>query len=176
MAAVYGELCQLASRYLSSERHGHTLQTGALVHEAYLRLLDSGPPEWQDRGHFFGIAARIMRQVLVDHARRHWAEKRGYALRVPLQEELAGNGGPAWDLLALDDALQLLHAADPRSSRIVELRFFGGFTILEVANLLSISPATVKRDWIATKAWLARELDGGVQPRGDALPENRRAS
>jgi RNA polymerase sigma factor (TIGR02999 family) len=156
---VYEELHRQAQRYLQRENPGHTLQTTALVHEAYLRLVDQRQARWQNRAQFFGIAAQLMRRILVDHARRHQAAKRGgSAIQVPLDE----GGVPAVesdvDLVALDDALTRLARLDPQQARVVELRYFTGLGIEETAVALGISPATVKREWAMARAWLRREL------------------
>ncbi len=159
MPLVYNELRHLASRYLRRERAGHTLQTTALVHEAYLRLIDQNQVTWQNRAHFFGVAAQMMRRILVDHAREQHAEKRGGgAPRLSLDEAIGLAGERGVNLIALDDALSALAAIDPQQSRIVELRFFGGLTVEETAEVLGVSPATVKREWSMAKAWLYREI------------------
>jgi RNA polymerase sigma factor (TIGR02999 family) len=159
MPLVYDELHQLAHRYLGGERAGHVLQTTALVNEAYLRLIDSSRVQWQNRAHFFAVSARLMRRVLVDFARaRNYQKRGGGAQQVSLDEALVVSNERAADLIALDDALTALAAADERSSRVVELRFFGGLSIEETAEVLKISPETVKRDWTWAKAWLLREL------------------
>jgi RNA polymerase sigma factor (TIGR02999 family) len=157
MPVVYEELRRLAAAHLRSERSDHTLQPTALVHEAYLRLADQRSVEWANRAHFFSIAARIMRRILVDHARRKKALKReGAALRITLAEASAEDRGP--ELLALDTALTSLEALDPRQARIVELRFFGGLSVEETAEATGISTATVKREWRTARAWLRREI------------------
>lgn len=156
---MYRELRQLARHYLARERADHTLQATALVHEAYLRLVDQTKVDWHDRTHFFAVAARVMRHVLVDHARRYRCEKRGGARdKVPLAdaENLANTQG--LDLVALDDALTRLAAIHPQMSRLVELRFFGGLTVDETAHVLGTSPQTVKRRWRMARAWLYREI------------------
>ena len=156
---VYGELHRLAHRYLGGERPGHMLQTTALVNEAYLRLVDSRRVQWQNRAHFFAVSAQLMRRVLVDFARQRNFQKRGGdAVQVSLHEELAGSTERGADLVALDDALTAMSKTDERASRVVELRFFGGLSIEETAEVLKISPETVKRDWTWAKAWLLREL------------------
>lgn len=156
---VYGELHRLAHRYLGGERPGHMLQTTALVNEAYLRLVDSRRVQWQNRAHFFAVSAQLMRRVLVDFARQRNFQKRGGdAVQVSLHEELAGSTERGADLVALDDALNSMAKTDERASRVVELRFFGGLSIEETAEVLKISPETVKRDWTWAKAWLLREL------------------
>jgi RNA polymerase sigma factor (TIGR02999 family) len=157
MPLVYAELRKVAAGYLKSERPDHTLQPTALVHEAYLRLVDQRGVNWQNRAHFFGIAAQMMRRILVDHARRRQAAKRDAPV---FRLETAGGAGAEKDpeLLALDVALEGLEALDPRQARIVELRFFGGLTVEETAEVAGISPATVKREWQTARAWLAREI------------------
>jgi RNA polymerase sigma-70 factor (ECF subfamily) len=161
MPVVYGELHRLAQRFMANERPGHTLQTTALVNEAYLRLADAAHLNWQGRAHFFGVCARMMRRILVDFARSRQAEKRGSDVTpLELQEGLAVAGGPGADLLAVDDALQALSALDARKSQIVELRFFGGLSAKETAEVLSVSEETVLRDWKLAKSWLRRELTG----------------
>jgi RNA polymerase sigma factor (TIGR02999 family) len=155
MPLVYDELHRLAHRYMSRERPDHTLQTTALVHEAYLRLIDQTHVRWQNRAHFFGIAANVMRQILLQHARSHHAAKRGGARpSLSLEDAVGLSKEPAVDLVALDDALTSLAAYDPQKSRIVELRFFGGLTVDETAEVLGLSPRTVKREWRVAKAWL----------------------
>jgi RNA polymerase sigma factor (TIGR02999 family) len=156
---VYGELRRIAARHLRRERPGGTLQATALVHEAYLRLLKDEDLSFQNRAHFFGIAARSMRQILVEHARARGAGKRGgERQRVTLDEGAAAVPGPDVDLLALNEALDRLAAVNPQHARIVELRFFGGLTNEEAAAALDVSPATVKRAWAVARAWLFREL------------------
>lgn len=156
---VYGELKRLATRYLRRERSEHTLQSTALVHEAYLRLIDQRQIQWQNRAQFYGIAAEMIRRILIDHARGRQAVKRGDgAIRLTLDDALATPGQRDLDLVALDDALSDLGRLDPRQGRLVELRFFAGLSIEESAEVLGISPATVKREWSAAKAWLYREL------------------
>ena len=156
---IHDELRKLAASYLRRERPDHTLQPTALVNEAFLKLVDQRAVKWQNRAHFFGIAAQAMRRILVDHARAHAASKRGGAMRrVPLDEAIAlGRVGDV-DLLALDEALTRLGAMDPQQSRIVELRFFGGLTMEETAEVMHISPATIGREWRMAKAWLSAEL------------------
>jgi RNA polymerase sigma factor (TIGR02999 family) len=158
---VYEELRHQAARYLRRERPGHTLQTTALIHEAYLRLIDAKDIHWQSRAHFFAIAANLMRRVLVDHARRRDAYKRGGAnLRLTLDESIAVANEVDVDLLAIDQALDRLATIDPQQARIVELRFFSGLSVEETAAALGVSPKTVKRDWSVARAWLRREIDG----------------
>jgi RNA polymerase sigma-70 factor (ECF subfamily) len=159
MPLVYDELHRLAYRHLRRERPGCSLQTTALIHEAYLRLVDQRNPNWQNRNHFFSIAARLMRRILVDHARaRRYAKRGGTSLRVSLSE--AGNVAEvrAAEIVALDEALNSLSELDPRKSRVVELRFFGGLSVGETAKVLGISPNTVLRDWSTAKSWLHREI------------------
>lgn len=159
MPLVYHELHRLAAHYLRGERRGHTLQTTALVNEAYLRLAGHEKIQWQNRAHFFGIAARLMRQILVDYARRQrYAKRGGDAQRVTLDETVIVSKDRAAEVVALDDALKSLAAIDPRQSQIVELRFFGGLSIEETAEVLAVSPGTVMRDWTLAKAWLRREI------------------
>jgi len=159
MPLVYDELRRLARRHLRRERPGHTLQTTALAHEAYLRLVDANRVEWRDRLHFFGIASRIMRQVLVDAARTKAAGKRGgNAVRVTLVDVPAGDADQGLELIALDAALEALGKEDPRKARVVELRVFGGLTVQETAAVLKISTDTVGRDWSFAKSWLKRAL------------------
>jgi RNA polymerase sigma factor (TIGR02999 family) len=158
---VYEELRRLARHYLRLERADHTLQSTALVHEAYVRLIGQDTPHWQGRTHFYGVAARLMRQILVDHARSHGAEKRGgTVLRVTFDERVVAAPGRDMDILALDEALHRLAALSEQQSRIVELRFFSGLSIEETADVMDISPATVKRGWTAARAWLFREMSG----------------
>jgi RNA polymerase sigma factor (TIGR02999 family) len=159
MPLVHTELCRLAHHYMSRERPGHTLQTTALVNEAYLRLVDQDKMRWENRAHFFGIAARLMREILVDHARSRQAAKRGGAqVRLSLSEVDHIASRPDVNLIALDEALSRLEAIDPQKSRIIELRYFGGLAIEETAEVIGISPATVKRDWSMARAWLRSEI------------------
>jgi RNA polymerase sigma factor (TIGR02999 family) len=156
---VYKELRRLAQSYLSRERPGHTLQGTALVHEAYLRLIDQRQVQWRDRNHFFALSAELIRRILVDHARSKMAEKRGGdQVKLSLEEGMDAPVPGDVDLIALDDALQVLARTDPQQSRIVELRYFAGLKIEETAEVLNISPATVKRDWVVAKAFLKREM------------------
>jgi len=156
---VYDELRRLARRYLRRERPDHTLQSAALVNEAYLRLIRQEHPQWQNRAHFFGVAAQLMRHILVDHARNRAAAKRGAgAPRLTLDPDIALPQERDVDLMALDDALNQLAALDPQQSRLVELRFFGGLSIEETSVVLGVSPATVKREWATARAWLQREM------------------
>ena len=159
---VDAELRRLAHQYMRQERPGHTLQTTALVNEAYLRLIDQRHVHWQNRAHFFGIAAQLMRRILVDYARnRRYAKRGGGALRVSLDEAAMESQERAVELIALDEALQNLAAIDPRRSQVVELRFFGGLSIEETAEVLKTSRNTVIRDWTMAKAWLYREIGKG---------------
>ena len=163
LPAVYDELHKQAARAMRRENDGHTLQATALVHEAYLRLVDQSRVEWRNRAQFFGVAAQVMRRVLVDHARAQQAEKRGGDLKqVTLVgdaiAEMAPESVNGVDILALNAALEALQAFDPDQARLVELRYFGGLTIDETAEAMGISPATVKREWSVARAWLKREL------------------
>ena len=161
MPVVYDELRRLAASYMRRERPDHTLQATALLNEAYLRLIDQTRVAWQGRAHFFGIAARMMRRILMDHARQHRAVKRGSGGRkLPLEDALETPVRQDVDLLSLDEALTRLEEIDPRQSRVVELRFFAGLEVTEVAEVLEISPATVKREWAVARAWLHREISG----------------
>lgn len=159
---VYDELRRIARRHLRRERPDHTLQATALIHEAYLRLIDQKKVRWQGRAHFYGVAAAAMRRILVDHARRHNRAKRGGSARqVPLEETAALSTEPAAELIALDETLGRLSAIDPRKGGVVELRFFAGLSIEEAAAVLEVSPATVMHDWTLAKAWLRREIGHG---------------
>jgi RNA polymerase sigma factor (TIGR02999 family) len=159
MPLVYKELHQVARRYLQHERPDHTLQSTALVNEAYVRLVGQNLPEWQNRAHFFAVAAQIMRQILVDHARSHRAEKRGGGVcKVTLEEGLMQAQPTDVDVVMLDDALRDLAELDMQQSRVVELRFFAGLSIEDTSEVLGISPATVSRDWMTARAWLHREI------------------
>jgi RNA polymerase sigma factor (TIGR02999 family) len=159
MPLVYDELRRLAASYMRRERPGQTLQATALVHDAYIRLMQDSKLSWQNRSHFFGIAARSMRQILVERARARRAAKRGGSrIRVTLDAGLLATEAPAIDLEALDEALTRLEALDAELAQVVEVRFFGGLSIDEAAEALDVSPATVKRRWTVAKAWLAREL------------------
>lgn len=159
MPIVYEELRRQAARYLQRERGDHTLQTTALVHEAYVRLIDQVNVRWQNRAHFYAIAAEMMRRILVDHARRRHAAKRGGdAVKVTLDEAVNAAGERDLDLIAVDEALTKLAALDQQQARVVEMRFFGGLNVDETAEVLGISERTVKRDWSVAKAWIRREL------------------
>jgi len=156
---VYQELKRLAARYLRRERREHTLQSTALVHEAWLRLIDQNHVHWQNRAQFFGNAAEMIRRILIDHARNRQAAKRGDgAIKLSLDEALGALDRRDFDLVALDDALDDLAKLDPKQGKLVELRFFAGLSIEESAEVLGVSPATVKREWAVAKAWLYREL------------------
>jgi RNA polymerase sigma-70 factor, ECF subfamily len=157
---VYDELHSLARRYMRRERPGHSLQTSALVNEAYLRLMDYKRMRWQDRAHFFAVSSQVMRRILVEYARRHNLKRGGGVQRVPL-EEAAVIGSEDTDLVELDRAMNALARIDPRKVQVVEMRFFGGLSVEETAEVLKISTVTVKRDWRTAKAWLYRELTGG---------------
>jgi RNA polymerase sigma-70 factor, ECF subfamily len=158
---VYDELRRQARRYMRAQPEGHTLQTTALVHETYLRLVGRPPVRWQGRAHFLGVAAKAMRSILVDHARARSAAKRGASARMITFNEATGVAAPqaSVDVLALDEALARLAELDPRKSQLVELRYFGGLSIDEAAAVLGVSPATVKREWTTARAWLRRELN-----------------
>ena len=157
---VYGELHRLAHQYMRKERPGHTLQTSALLNEAFVRLVDQRDVQWRNRAHFFGIAAQMMRRILVDYARsRHYAKRGGGGQRVSLDEAMLASEARAAEVVALDEALTALSDVDQRKSQIVELRFFGGLSIDETSEVLGVSPGTVKRDWTLAKAWLHREIN-----------------
>ena len=158
---VYKELRRLAHFQLRKERPDHTLQSAALVHEAYLRLVGQNSPQWESRTHFFAIAAQLMRQILVDYARRHGAAKRGASVcKVSLQDAMVTPRRTDVDVVALDDALLELARIDLRQTRVVELRFFAGLSLAEISDALEIAPATVQRDWTSARAWLHREMSG----------------
>jgi len=159
---VYDELHRLARRYMKRERTGHSLQTTALVNEAYVRLVDYKRMQWQNRAHFFAVSAQLMRRILVEHARRHNLKRGGGVPHVSLDELSIVGGDQDADLVALDDAMNALVRIDPRKVQVVEMRFFGGLSVEETAEVLKISPVTVKRDWRGAKAWLYRELTGGT--------------
>jgi RNA polymerase sigma factor (TIGR02999 family) len=155
---VYDELRRIAQHHLRQERQDHTLQSTALVHEAYLRLMKQAPTEIENRAHFLAVASQLMRQILVDHARRHRAAKRGGGLKLELQEAMALQKARNIDLIALDHALNELARLDPQQSRIVEMRFFGGLSIEDTAEVIGVSRTTVKREWATARAWLMREM------------------
>jgi RNA polymerase sigma factor (TIGR02999 family) len=161
MPLVYEELHRLAHKHIRTERPGHTLQTSALVNEAFVRLVDQKDAHWQNRAHFFAIAAQMMRRILVDYARsRGYAKRGGNARQVTLNEELVMSDQRTSEVVALDEALGELANIDERKSKVVELRFFGGLSIEETADVLSVSPGTVMRDWTLAKAWLKRAMTG----------------
>ena len=159
---MYEELRRLAHRYMEGERRGHTLQTTALVNEAYLRLVGYNRMRWQDRAHFFAVSAQVMRRILVDHARRHNVKRGAGVQHVDLDEAAVVARDRTADLVALDDAMTALASLDPRKGQIIEMRFFGGLSVEETAEALDVSPATVRRDWSIAKLWLYRELSGGA--------------
>jgi RNA polymerase sigma-70 factor, ECF subfamily len=157
---VYDELRRLAGRYMRGERPGHSLQTTALVNEAYMRLTDYKSMQWQNRAHFFAVSSQLMRRILVDHARRHNLKRGGGVQHVSLEETAMVGGDRAADLVALDDAMDALAHIDLRKVQVVEMRFFAGLSVEETAEVLKVSPVTVMRDWSTAKAWLYRELTG----------------
>jgi RNA polymerase sigma-70 factor (ECF subfamily) len=159
---VYGELHRLASRYMRGERPGHSLQITALVNEAYMRLVDYKSMQWQNRAHFFAVSSQLMRRILVEHARRHNLKRGGGVPHVSFEDTAEVGSDRAADLVALDDALDALARIDFRKVQVVEMRFFGGLSVEETAEVLKISPVTVMRDWSTAKAWLYRELTGGA--------------
>src|SRR5580765_8097250 len=164
---VYPDLRRMARAYMGRENSGHTLQTSALINEAYLRLVNQQPVKWQDRAHFFAVAAQIMRHILIDHARRYRRSKRGGGKEhLPLDERAVVCEERASELMALDEALNRLALIDERKSQIVELRFFGGLTVDEAAEVMNVAPITIMREWRAAKAWLAREVSG--EGKGDS--------
>lgn len=174
---VYEELRRLAHHYMERERPGHTLQTTALVNEAYMRLVDYKRMQWQDRAHFFAVAAQVMRRILVDHARSHNI-KRGAGVQHVALDDVAvvsgdRTGDPGVDLVALDDALNALARLDPRKVQIIEMRFFGGLSVEETAEVLKVSSATVRRDWSIAKFWLYRELGGGTSDGFETVEATR---
>ena len=156
---VYDELRRLAHRQMARERPGHSLQATALVNEAYMKLVNQNEVRWQNRAHFFALASQVMRHILVDYARNRHRAKRGGGQKVSLDEAMIASGERAAELVALDDALNELAAIDPRRSRVVELRYFGGLSVEETAEILNVSPITVMRDWNTAKAWLFRAVD-----------------
>ena len=163
MPLVYDQLHVAARRYMAGERAGHTLQTTALIHETYLRLVDIRRVEWQDRAHFLAVCAQLMRRILIDFARSRGYQKRGGAApHVDFDEKLIVTAEPDFNLVALDDALNRLAQVDERKSKVVELRFFGGLDVKETAEVMKVSPDTVMRDWKMAKVWLLRELRGGT--------------
>ena len=158
---VYDELRRLARGYMKRERPGHSLQTTALVNEAYMRLVDYKGMEWRSRAHFFAVSAQLMRRILVEHARRHNLKRGGGVQHVSLEEAAMVGGKRAADLVALDEAMNALARLDPRKMQVVEMRFFGGLSVEETAEVLKVSPVTVMRNWSTARAWLYRELTGG---------------
>jgi RNA polymerase sigma factor (TIGR02999 family) len=158
---VYEELRRLARRYLKREHTGHSLQTTALVNEAYMRLVDYKRMQWQDRAHFFAVSSQVMRRILVEHARRHNLKRGGDVQHLSLEEAAMVGDDRGADLVALDDAMNALARQDPRKVQVVEMRFFGGLSVEETAEVLKVSPVTVMRDWSTARAWLYRELTGG---------------
>ena len=168
MPLVYGELRRIAHKYMMREHPGHTLQTTAIVNEVYLRLVDSAGIEWKDRNHFFAISANLMRRILVEFARSRGREKRGGGIqKVEIDEAILSLPQRGTDLVALDDALTALAALDARKAKVIELRFFGGLSLEEAAEVLGVSPDTVRRDWRLARAWLVREMTRGAD-RNDA--------
>jgi RNA polymerase sigma-70 factor (ECF subfamily) len=165
---VYDELRRLARYYLHLERPGHSLQATALVNEAYLRLVDYKRMRWENRAHFFAVSAQLMRRILVDHARRHNLKRGGGVQHVELEDVAVVGGDRAENLVALDDAMQALARMDSRKARVVELRFFGGLSVEETAEVLQIAPVTVMRDWSSARAWLYREMGGGSSSGGSS--------
>jgi RNA polymerase sigma factor (TIGR02999 family) len=169
---LYNELREIARHHMQRERPGHTLQSAALVHEAYLRLLDQDPFDSENRTHFLAVASRLMRQILVDYARSHGAAKRGADLKVELDGALVAAPERSIDVIALDHALSQLTELDEQQSRIVEMRFFGGLSVEEIADLLGISRSTVKREWNVAKAWLSRQIKRGEHGEPPTMAEN----
>jgi RNA polymerase sigma-70 factor (ECF subfamily) len=170
---VYDELRRLARGYMRRERPGHSLQTTALVNEAYMRLVDYERMQWHNRAHFFAVSSQLMRRILVEHARRHNLKRGGGVQHVSLEEAAVVGGDQDTDLVALDDAMNALTRIDPRKVQVVEMRFFGGLSVEETAEVLKLSAVTVKRDWRAAKAWLYRELTGGTTDGLRTLETNR---
>ena len=159
---VYGELRRLAQHYMSRERTGHTLQATALVNEAYLRLVDYKRMRWENRAHFFAVSAQLMRRILVDHARRHNLKRGAGVQHVALEDTAVIADDRSENMVALDDAMQALARIDSRKAQVVELRYFGGLSVEETAEVLKVSPVTVMRDWSTARAWLYREMSGGA--------------
>jgi RNA polymerase sigma-70 factor (ECF subfamily) len=170
---VYRELHGLAGRYMKRERSGHSLQTTALVNEAWMRLVDYKRMQWQNRAHFFAVSAQLMRRILVEHARRHNLKRGGGVRHVPLEETAVVGTGGSTDFVALDDAINALARLDARKAQVVEMRFFGGLSVEETAEVLKVSPVTVMRDWSTAKAWLYRELTGGAGDEFRSLETSR---
>jgi RNA polymerase sigma-70 factor (ECF subfamily) len=163
---VYDELRRLARRYMKREREGHSLQTTALVNEAYMRLVDYKRMQWNDRAHFFAVSAQLMRRILVEHARRHNLKRGGAVQHIPLDDAADAGVRADSDLIALDDAMNSLARLDPRKVQVVEMRFFAGLSVEETAEVLQVSTVTVKRDWRAARIWLHRELTGAADGTG----------
>jgi len=173
---VYGELRRLAGSYMRRERQDHTLQATALVHEAYLKLVEQRSVNWQSRAHFFGVAAQLMRRILIDHARGHLRQKRGGEhKKISLDQAYIFSEQQSAELLAVDEALERLSKLDPRQARVVELRFFGGLSVEEAAEVLGVSPKTVKRDWSVAKTWLYADLKDRHGIDSGAVGERQRA-
>jgi RNA polymerase sigma-70 factor, ECF subfamily len=170
---VYDELHRLAGRYMKRERPGHSLQTTALVDEAYMRLVDYKRMEWQNRAHFFAVSAQVIRRILVEHARRHNLKRGGGIQHVSLEETAVVGDSRSADLVALDDAMKRLARLDPRKEQVIEMRFFGGLSVEETAEVLKVSPVTVMRDWSTAKAWLYRELTSGTSNGLRSMETNR---
>jgi RNA polymerase sigma factor (TIGR02999 family) len=170
---IYDELHHLARRYMRRERSSHSLQTTALLNEAYMRLVDYKRMQWQNRAHFFAVAAQLMRRILVEHARRHNLKRGGGVPHVSLEEAAVVGGDEDADLMALDDAMNALARIDPRKVQVVEMRFFGGLSVEETAEVLKVSAITVKREWRAAKAWLYRELAGGTSDGARTMETSR---
>jgi RNA polymerase sigma-70 factor (ECF subfamily) len=170
---VYAELHRLARRYMRRESPGHTLQTTALVNEAYIRLVDYQRMQWQDRAHFFAVSAQLMRRILVEHARRHNLKRGGNVRHFSLDEVSVVSRERAPDLVALDDAMNALARLDPRKVQVVEMRFFGGLSVDETAEVLKVSSVTIMRDWSTAKAWLYREMTGSKTDASRPLETNR---
>jgi RNA polymerase sigma factor (TIGR02999 family) len=167
IAAVHDELHVIAGRYMRREKGDHTLQTTALVNEAYLKLVNLKVANWQDRAHFYAVASRVMRRILVDHARKHIAGKRGGGIDIlPLNEGIVFTPGRSSQIVQLDEALSRLNETDERAAKVIELRFFGGLSVEECAEVMGISPRTVKREWMFARAWLRTEF--GLGPEEDA--------
>jgi len=170
---VYEELHRMARRYMGRERPGHSLQTTALVNEAYMRLVDYKRMQWQNRAHFFAVSAQLIRRILIEHARRRNLKRGGGVRHISLDEAAVVGGKRTADLVALDDAMKALAQFDPRKERVVEMRFFGGLSVEETAEVLKVSPVTVMRDWSTAKAWLYRELGGKNPDELRSLETNR---
>ena len=170
---VYAELHRLARRYMNRERPGHSLQATALVNEAYIRLVDYTRMQWQNRAHFFAVSAGLMRRILVEHARRHNLKRGGGRPHVVLNEAAIASRDRTGDLVALDDAMNALARIDPRKVQVVEMRFFGGLSVQEAADVLKVSEVTVRRDWSTAKVWLYRELTGGTGNGLESVETNR---